>query len=230
MKKLESPAKDKGLAIDDRFLTDAHRAELEGKEVTEELIEKMRMAVTASAFCTPEVSSAAIIQDLHRTTHIDALVDELRHQTALVQDGSLQRPKAMLMAQAHALDTLFLTLCKRSLANAREGQFLEAADRYMRLALKAQSQAVRTLEVLGQLVNPRPMAFVQQANIANGPQQVNNHPACEKAISADQTISEANNGLFTDTRTSILEGATHPPMGTMEEVQRAKDTGRQKKG
>ncbi len=42
-------------------MTDARRAELEGQEITEELLEKMRMAVTASAFCTPEVSSAAII-------------------------------------------------------------------------------------------------------------------------------------------------------------------------
>lgn len=223
MKKLESPEKDKGLAIDDRFVTDAHRAKLEGKEITDELLEKMQMAVTASAFCTPEVSSAAIIQDLHRTTHIDAVVDELRHQTALVQDGNLKRPKAMLMAQAQALDTLFLTLCKRSLANAREGQYLEAADRYMRLALKAQSQAVRTLEVLGQLVNPRPMAFVQQANIANGPQQVNNHLAREKANSADQTISEANNGVFKDARTPSVEGATNPPVEALEEVQRSKD-------
>jgi len=43
-------------------VTDARRAELEGQEITEELLEKMRMAVTASASCTPEVSSAAITQ------------------------------------------------------------------------------------------------------------------------------------------------------------------------
>jgi len=230
VKKLESPAKDKGLAIDDRFVTDIHRAELEGKEITEELLEKMRLAVTASAFCTPELSSAAIIQDLHRSSHIDALVDELRHQTSLVQDGNLQRPKAMLMAQAQALDTLFLTLCKRSLANAREGQYLEAADRYMRLALKAQSQAVRTLDILGQLVAPRPMALVQQANIANGPQQINNHLAREKTNSADQTISEASNGIFSDARTPCVEGATNSSIGTLEEIERPKDPTRQKKG
>lgn len=43
-----------------------------------------------------------------------------------------------------------------------------------RLALKAQAQGVRTLEVLGALKNPQPVAFVKQANIAHGPQQVNN--------------------------------------------------------
>jgi hypothetical protein len=230
VKQLKSPQEEKGLSVDDRFVTDVHRAKLEANEITDEFIDKMRIAVTASALCTPEVASAAIIQDLHRTTQIDALVDELRHQTSLVQDGNLQRPKAMLMAQAQALDTLFLTLCKRSLANAREGQYLDAADRYMRLALKAQSQAVRTLEALGQLINPRPMAFVQQANIANGPQQVNNHPASENTNSADQTINEARNGIFTDARTSCIEVTTDPPMGTLEEVQRAEDPRRQKKG
>lgn len=220
----------RGLSIDDRFVTDVHRASLRSNEVNEEFIQKMQVAVTASAFCTPEVSSAAIIEDLHPGADLNALVDELRFQTRRVQDGNLERTKAMLMAQAHALDALFLTLCKRSMANARDGHFLEAADRYMRLALKAQSQAVRTLEVLGDLVNPRPMAFVGQANIANGPQQVNNHPVSENTNSADQTINEVRHGIFTDARTSCIEVTTDPPMGTLEGVQRAKDPRRQKNG
>jgi hypothetical protein len=213
----------RGLSIDDRFVTDVHRASLRNNEVNEEFIQKMQVAVTASAFCTPEVSSAAIIEDLHPGADLNALVDELRFQTGRVQDGNLERTKAMLMAQAHALDALFLTLCKRSMANARDGHFLEAADRYMRLALKAQSQAVRTLEVLGDLVNPRPMAFVRQANIAHGPQQVNNHPARENVNSANQTISETSNELSANAETSGTEGATHQPMGTLEEIKRTKD-------
>jgi hypothetical protein len=213
----------RGLSIDERFVTDAHRSSLQSNEINEEFIQKMQVAVTASAFCTPEVSSAAVIEDLHPGADLNALVDELRFQTGQVQDGNLERTKAMLMAQAHALDALFLTLCKRSMANARDGHFLEAADRYMRLALKAQSQAVRTLEVLGQLVNPRPMAFVQLANIANGPQQVNNHLAGEKTNSADQTISGASNGIFSDARTPCFEGATNSSMGTLEEIERSKD-------
>lgn len=82
----------------------------------------------------------------------------------------------------------------------------------------------------GQLVNPRLMAFVQQANIANGPQQVNNHLAREKTNSADQTISEASNGIFSDARTPCVEGATNSSMGTLEEIERSKDPTRQKKG
>jgi transposase InsO family protein len=45
----------------------------------------------------------------------------------------------------------------------------------MRLALKAQSQCRATVEALAEMKNPKPVAYVQQANIANGPQQVNNN-------------------------------------------------------
>lgn len=45
--------------------------------------------------------------------------------------------------------------------------------RYLRLALKAQSQRRATLETLATIKNP-PVIYAKQANIANGPQQVNN--------------------------------------------------------
>ena len=43
--------------------------------------------------------------------------------------------------------------------------------------IKAQSQCRATLETLAAVKNPQPVAFVQQANIAHGPQQVNNGAA-----------------------------------------------------
>jgi hypothetical protein len=44
-------------------------------------------------------------------------------------------------------------------------------DRYLRLALKAQSQCRATCETLAVLKNPP--VFTRQANVVNGPQQVN---------------------------------------------------------
>jgi hypothetical protein len=44
-------------------------------------------------------------------------------------------------------------------------QYLDATDKFMRLALKAQSQCRTTVEALGELKNPQPVAFVKQANI-----------------------------------------------------------------
>jgi hypothetical protein len=73
----------------------------------------------------------------------------------------------------HTLDTIFNELARLSRENLR-AQHLEATDRLMRLALKAQSQCRATIETLAEIKNPSQVAFVKQANIAHGPQQVNN--------------------------------------------------------
>jgi hypothetical protein len=73
----------------------------------------------------------------------------------------------------HTLDTIFNELARRCQANVCGG-YLDAAERYLRLALKAQSQCRANIETFAEIKNPKPLAFVQQANIASGPQQVNN--------------------------------------------------------
>lgn len=104
---------------------------------------------------------------------IAALVRDLRDQTrAVTQEGDMRAPEAMLYGQAVALQTIFTSLSRRAALNV--GEYMNAAERYLRLALKAQAQCRATLETLHEMKNPRPVAFVQQANIAHGPQQVNN--------------------------------------------------------
>ena len=76
------------------------------------------------------------------------------------------------MAQAVTLNTIFAR-CAGKAAQNLEGQHLEGTERYMRLALKAQSQCRTTIETLAILKNPTTI-FARQANIAQGPQQVNN--------------------------------------------------------
>ncbi len=105
---------------------------------------------------------------------LTCLVDELATQAKAVNDGDLKRAEAMLIAQAHTLEAIFHELARRAALNM--GEYLSAADTYMRLALKAQSQCRATLETLATIKNPSPVAFVRQANIAHGPQQVNNGP------------------------------------------------------
>ncbi len=102
----------------------------------------------------------------------------------------------MLLTQAQTLDTVFHKLARLAGSNFSN---LEAADTFMRLALRAQSQCRATLETLAVIKNPTTVAFVRQANIANGPQQVNNaaQPAPEASgaqeheESAKQTIGTA---------------------------------------
>ncbi len=81
----------------------------------------------------------------------------------------------MLIAKAHSLDAIFNALLRRASANAESG-YTQAAETYMRLGLKAQAQCRATIEALVNMKNPRPVAYVQQTNIAQGPQQVNNGP------------------------------------------------------
>lgn len=104
---------------------------------------------------------------------INTLVDDLGKQCQLASSGDLGRAEAVLTAQAHTLDAIFNNLARRAALNM--GEYINAAETYMRLALKAQSQCCRTLETLAAIKNPpASVAFVRQANIAHGPQQVNN--------------------------------------------------------
>ena len=78
--------------------------------------------------------------------------------------------EAMLYGQAVTLETIFTSLARR----ATSQEYLKQFQAYLGLALKAQAQCRATLEALAEIKNPRPVAFVKQANISGGHQQVNN--------------------------------------------------------
>ena len=82
--------------------------------------------------------------------------------------GDMGRFERVLTHQFLTLDALFNNLAQRS---GRQDSF-KGIEVLMRLALKAQSQARATAETLALMKNPMP--YIKQANIANGPQQVNN--------------------------------------------------------
>jgi hypothetical protein len=105
---------------------------------------------------------------------LTALVDELAAHSSAASKGDMARAESMLMSQAHTLEAIFHELVRR--AGLNMGEYLSAAEAYMRLGLKAQSQCRATLETLAEIKSPRPVTFVQQANVAHGPQQVNNAP------------------------------------------------------
>jgi hypothetical protein len=85
---------------------------------------------------------------------------------------------------------------------------LEVVDTVMRLALKAQSQSRSTIETLAEIKNPSHVAFVKQANISNGPQQVNNGPA------RAENVQPPPNKLLEQVNGERLEfGAACPAVG-----------------
>lgn len=82
-----------------------------------------------------------------------------------LNNGDLSSAVTMLASQAVALNALFGELGRRAALNM--GEHIDASERYMRLALKAQGQCRATLETLAAIKNP-PVVFARQANISQG--------------------------------------------------------------
>lgn len=101
------------------------------------------------------------------------MVHSLRSTIKEVQGGDLSRLEAMLVAQATTLQTMFTSLAIRA---ANQSQ-VKHYDVFAGLALKAQAQSRATISALVDLKYPRQATFVKQANIAHGPQQINNTEA-----------------------------------------------------
>jgi hypothetical protein len=102
---------------------------------------------------------------------LDHLVTAMVDSAKLVNANDMVQVEAMLMSQAVTLNAIYSELTRRSAINL--GEYMEASQRYLNMALKAQNQCRMTLETLSNIKNP-PVVYAKQANIANGPQQVNN--------------------------------------------------------
>ena len=128
-------------------------------------------------------------------------VTDLREQVKEVQAGDMGRVEAMLYGQAMTLQTIFTSLARKAVAQ----EYLKQFQVNLALALKAQAQCRATLAALAEIKNPRPVSFVQQANIAHGPQQVNNagsqgtHAHAEKTEAAQNELLEHQHGNYLDT-------------------------------
>jgi hypothetical protein len=110
-----------------------------------------------------------------------------------------------------ALDAIFASLARRAQMNM--GEYMNAADRYMRLALKAQGQCRATLETLAAIKNP-PVVFAKQANITNGPQQVNNTVNTSDGGFDAGTRGHAHAGNSNSVQNELLEDSHEQGMDT----------------
>lgn len=134
---------------------------------------KTRVLKPHELLLSPTVQSAIGIEAWGRfagTVELSALVDDLRQRVNKVQAGDMQPIEAMLLGQAMTLETMFTSLARR----ATSQEYVKQFQVYLSMALKAQAQCRATLEALAEIKNPRPVAFVKQANISGGHQQVNN--------------------------------------------------------
>lgn len=172
----------------------------------------------ARAFMNPAVGAAITIRqqpsEASKFLSLTPLMQELDKQCKAVQGGSLARGEAMLMAQAHTLDALFNHLAilgaKNLTGNIGHGETL------YRLAFKAQSQCRSSIEALAEIKNPRSVAFVKQANIAGGHQQVNNggegYPRAGENEIKPNKLLEAQHGERLDTRAAGAASGANPQL------------------
>ena len=98
----------------------------------------------------------------------------------------------------------------------------------MRLALKAQAQCARTIEVLSTIKNP-PVIYAKQANIAHGHQQVNNgkQPAhTGKTLNSSNELLNEDSNATLDTRGTTEASSVNQDMAAVETLNGGKDNGR----
>ena len=150
------PAESKAMNGDEiRPSQDARRAELA-------MSAPLNGAAVAITFSTRTVGELDLAES----------VSVLTAKVAAIQGGDLREAEAILTAQALALNAIFTEMAIYAGLNTKHS--LDVVERCMRLALKAQGQCRATFETLAAIKNPPAAVFAQQANIAHGPQQVNN--------------------------------------------------------
>lgn len=190
------------------------KAELAAKDARQRA-ESATHAVSMSAITAWRFAGIAGEQDPQ------TLAVEIGLRILEVTKGDMREPERMLMGQAMALQTIFANLTNRAALNM--GEHLDATDRYMRLALKAQAQCRATLETLAMLKNP-PVVIARQANVTTGPQQINNGMAAPSRAreieSQPNELLEANHGERMDTRAASATSGADPAMATLEKIDR----------
>ena len=137
-----------------------------------------RERILAQVATSATLPSASVIAQYSTpmlgASSVTELVTQLKSNACQVNGGDLSQVEATLSSQAAALNTMFAMLAGR--AGENMGKYTGVAETYLKLALRAQNQCRATLETLATIKNP-PVVFAKQANIAHGPQQVNNNAA-----------------------------------------------------
>ena len=160
---------------------------------------------------------------------LGGLIESLTEQIGISAEGDLGRPEAMLIAQAHSLDAIFNNLARRASLNMDE--YLPTCETYLKLALKAQAQCRATLEALVELKQPRSVAFVGQANIAQGHQQVNNMASrTGESKNPQNNLLEEKDGEWLDPGATGAASEIDTPLETVGAVDRPDNGGRQVPG
>ena len=198
--------------------------------------EQSEAQATANAALNPAVNAATVVDTYQANImgsdlDTDALVATLRASMEQSAGGDTSGLEAMLIGQATALQTIFVSLAKR----AHHQQYQRHLEAFLGLALKAQAQSRATIQAVIDLKFPKQATFVKQANIAHGPQQVNNGQhtggdhvrALENQTEQNELLEGlAYGGAQVDTRATAATARGNPTVEAMAASHRPNKRGR----
>lgn len=135
--------------------------------------EKKEKIDRTKLFLSAEMQNSVVMESmaskLNEAFNLLNFLEETTKVGLNVNDGKMDEIERMLVGQAYALQTMFMSLVNKAQAQ----EYLKQYTTHMQLALKAQAQSRATIQALTELKYPRQVIVTQQANIANQ-QQVNN--------------------------------------------------------
>ena len=166
---------------------------------------KVSVSAAAMSAALSDSFTAPLFPDLNMIEVIKVLNDKI----ASVQAGDMTTIEAMLIGQAQALQTMFVSLGRQAVVKTGLQQYTA----FMNLALKAQAQSRATIQALIELKYPKQATFVKQANIAGGHQQINNGQASNETNTrapahARESTNQPNELLEVNNGSETLDGRT----------------------
>lgn len=192
-----------------------------------------------NATISAPVSTTMLIEQysgdlLGTDTSLATVVNGLQAAMDRSKAGDLSTMEEMLVGQAMALQTMFVSLARRAQRQSQQRN-LEA---FMGMALKCQAQSRATIDSLVNLKYPRTTVIAKQANVNNGgQQQVNNGLASEGTRTCGTSSQPEQNGLLEvndgqhgqrlDAAAAAAPARSNQPVEAVGAVDRAQDTRRQ---
>ena len=123
------------------------------------------LSAAANGVATTRMFNRGSFGELETTELFESHIDRCKAAKA----GDLGNQKAMLAAQADALNSIFTELARRAALNM--GEYLGATETYLRLGLKAQAQCRATIEALDSLTSGR-VQTVKHVHVNEGGQAI----------------------------------------------------------
>lgn len=184
---------------------------------------KSEQRMLAEAQLSPAIFNTIATQSFAKpimgNVDLTEAVEVMKEKSEKIIAGDLSDLESTLAAQVVSLNAIYTSLSKRSMAC----EYISQMETNLRLALKAQAQCARTVEVLATIKNP-PIVFAKQANIAQGHQQINNgnqsitHAGKTKK-SSNELLSEDSNATL-DSRGTTKTGGANQELAAVETIDR----------